>query len=88
VSADITDLYKQAATALGVAYSATVPDTDLIYSVIKGKLEAFYNARNDAIIRKQDYSQLQAPGIFSREEITMQEKPKATISVSHKLGGY
>lgn len=85
-AADITSMYMQASAVLCVAYSATVPDTDLIRSVIKFKLEQYYIAMNEMRKNPSQSRPVPPPMIFSRDEITMAEKEKGTIFKYTKTG--
>jgi hypothetical protein len=71
IANDITNLYRLAAEAMGVAYSASVPDTVTLFALIKSKMENHVDLLQKNNGATPDTRKPVPPLLFSRDEITM-----------------
>ena len=73
----IEDLYKQAADLQGVTYSETVPDSALLYSLIKNKVSNYCNNQRRMHDHPQNFTKDLPPLIWdTAEEEKIRNAPK------------
>jgi len=71
MTADIENLYKQAADILAVEYSVTVPDTSMLYALIDAKLSAYYMDLRKNRSVQANFTRKQEPLIWNEREETL-----------------
>ena len=79
-TAVITGLYKEASAVyiLNVSYSATVPDTDVLFAIIVSKVSAWVEDVQ-SYRRKETTHMAQPPYYFNDKEIARLTQTKTTV---------